>query len=65
MAEQKLTKSSTDKKLCGVCGGLAKHMGLDVTILRVLWAVFTLLSVGCGILLYLICALILPNDTNA
>ena len=58
---KKLFKSSTDKKLCGVCGGIAEYFELDPTIVRILWILFTLF-VGCGILAYLICALIMPKE---
>lgn len=57
----KLYKSSNDKKLCGVCGGLAECLGIDSTIVRLIWAVVSLLSVGTGVLIYLAAALIMPN----
>ena len=61
----KLTKSNTDKKIAGVCGGLAKQMNIDSTILRLLWAILTIFTVGIGgIVLYLICALIMPNENE-
>ena len=44
--EKKLYKSSTDKKLCGVCGGLAKYFGIDSTIVRLILA-FAVLFAGC------------------
>lgn len=55
----KLYKSRDDKKLCGVCGGLAEFLGIDSTILRLIWAVLIILG-GTGLLLYLIAALIIP-----
>ena len=59
--EKKLCKSSTDKKICGVCGGLAKYFGIDSTLVRLAFVLFCLLG-GSGILLYLICAIIMPNE---
>ena len=61
----KLTKSNTDKKIAGVCGGLAKQMNIDSTILRLIWAVITIFTacVG-GIILYLVFALIMPNENE-
>ena len=56
---KKLHKSQVDKKLCGVCGGLAEYLGMDATVMRILWVLFALLG-GCGLLAYLICALIMP-----
>lgn len=58
---KKLYKSSTDKKLCGVCGGIAEYFEFDPTIVRILWILFTLF-VGCGILAYIICALVMPKE---
>lgn len=60
--EKKLRKSSTDKKLFGVCGGLATYFGLSSTILRLIF-VCAVLFAGCGVLLYLILALVMPSDT--
>ncbi len=57
----KLTKSSTDKKLCGVCAGVANFFGIDPTIMRIIW-LCSVLFAGCGLLLYIICALVLPNE---
>ena len=60
--EKKLYKSASDKKLCGVCGGLAKYFAIDVTLVRLIWAFATLCSIGIGILAYIICALVIPDD---
>lgn len=59
--EKKLYRSRTDKKLCGVCGGLAKYLNIDVTIVRLVVVLLTL--AGCsGLLIYIICALIIPEE---
>ncbi len=57
---KKLYKSRTDKKLCGVCGGLAEYFEIDATIVRLIW-VFITLFVGAGLLAYIIAALIMSN----
>lgn len=59
MVDKKLFRSAANKKLCGVCGGLAEYLGMDATVMRILWVLFALLG-GCGLLAYLICALIMP-----
>ena len=59
--EKKLYRSRTDKKLCGVCGGLAKYIGMDATIIRLIW-VLAVLFAGCGALAYIICALVIPEE---
>ena len=58
--KKKLYKSNTDKKLCGVCGGIAEYFEVDSTIIRLIWVLFTLF-VGCGILAYIIAALVMPK----
>ena len=60
--EKKLYKSAKDKKVCGVCGGLAKYFAVDATLVRLIWAIVTLFTVGTGILAYIICALVIPDD---
>jgi len=62
MSEQKkLMRSKTDKKLFGVCGGMAKYFDLDPTILRIIWLVL-ILCAGTGLILYLVCALLMPEE---
>lgn len=64
MADKKLCKSETDKKLAGVCGGLAEYFGISSTLIRVAWIVFCLMG-GCGILAYIICMLVFPKAPTA
>ena len=64
---KKLTKSN-DKKICGVCGGLAEYFGIDPTIVRLGWLLLALCG-GTGILAYIIAAIVMPegqgtNDYN-
>lgn len=63
MTDKKLYKSKTDKKIAGVCGGLGEFLGLDSTIVRLIWAILALFA-GSGLLLYIICALILPEKPD-
>ena len=60
MNGKRLYLSNTDKKLAGVCGGIAEFFGIDPTIIRVLWIICSLLF-GSGILAYLICWLVIPR----
>ena len=57
----RIHKSAKDKKICGVCGGIAEWLGVDPTIVRLAWAVLAF-GWGTGILIYFICALILPEE---
>lgn len=60
--EKKLYRNVNDKKLSGVCAGLAKYFSIDVTLVRLIWAIVTLCTVGTGVLAYIICALIIPEE---
>ena len=57
---KKLYRSDRDKKLCGVCGGIAEYFGLDSTLVRLGWALITLAG-GAGVLAYIVCAIIIPE----
>jgi len=59
-----LTRSSTDKKIGGVAGGLARHLGVDPVLVRVGFAVSTLFS-GAGLLAYLVMLAFVPTDDAA
>lgn len=58
--EKKLYRSSHNKTLAGVCGGIAEYFNIDPTIIRVVWAILAACG-GSGILAYIICALIMPE----
>jgi phage shock protein C len=45
--------------IAGVCGGIAEYLGVDPTLIRVLWVLITLMA-GVGVLLYLILWVIMP-----
>ncbi|EAC5861380.1 TPA_asm: PspC domain-containing protein [Listeria innocua] len=59
---KKLYKSSSQKMIAGVCGGLAEYFGIEVTIVRLIWVAATLFF-GSGILLYILAAIIIPKAT--
>ena len=61
--EKKLYKSSTDKKILGVCGGIAEYFDIDSSIVRIVWLVLVLFA-GTGLLAYIICAIVLDNNPN-
>lgn len=65
MTNKKLYKSSTDKKLCGVCAGIANFFNIDPTIVRAVYAIAALFTTGFPFtLLYIILAFILPEDNG-
>ena len=57
----RLYRSCKDKILGGVCGGIAEYLGIDPTIVRILWIIGTL-AWGFGILLYIILWIIVPRN---
>jgi phage shock protein PspC (stress-responsive transcriptional regulator) len=59
---KKLYRSRTDRKLWGVCGGLAKYFNIDPTIIRVL-AVASLFVGSLGFWIYIIMALVVPVES--
>ncbi|MDR0931345.1 MAG: PspC domain-containing protein [Clostridiales bacterium] len=60
---KKLCQSSKDRKIFGVCGGIAEYLNVDSTVVRLV-VVALAIFFGSGILLYIIAALIMPTDTN-
>lgn len=63
MSNKKLYRSIADKKLCGVCGGLAEYFDIDPTLIRLLWVCASLFTAGFpGLLAYIICAIIVPQQ---
>lgn len=60
--EKKLYKSATDRKLDGVCAGLAVYFDVDVTLVRLGWALVTVFSAGTGLIAYVVAACILPRE---
>ena len=57
----RLHKSSTDKKLAGVCGGIAEYLKVDPSIIRLV-TILLMFGWGSGILAYIVCALVLPEE---
>lgn len=60
---KKLHKVEQGKMLCGVRTGIAAYFDIDPTLVRLGWVLFSLLG-GSGILAYIICALVIPNDPD-
>ncbi len=58
--EKRLYKSNTDKKIDGVCAGIAEYINIDPTVVRLLWVLATLF-VGAGVLAYIIAAIVMPS----
>ncbi|MBM3291989.1 PspC domain-containing protein [Candidatus Bathyarchaeota archaeon] len=58
---RKLYRSSHNRILAGVCGGLGEYFNVDPTLVRLIWVVFTLLY-GVGLLAYLVAWIVIPES---
>ena len=63
MNGKKLYRSDENKMLAGVCGGIAEYFGVDPTLIRLAWVVFSLPG-GSGLLAYILAAIIIPRDDS-
>ena len=62
--DKKLYKSYLNKKICGVCGGIAEYFDIDPTLVRLAWLLITLFSAGAGIVGYIAAAIIMPTKSS-
>lgn len=60
---KKLYRSKTEKKLAGVCGGVAEYFGWDVTIVRLVWAL-AVVCASVGFWAYIVFALVVPEKPD-
>jgi phage shock protein PspC (stress-responsive transcriptional regulator) len=58
-----LRRSSTDRILLGVCGGIGQRLGIDSNLVRLIWVAFSIGSIGLGVFVYVVVGLILPEET--
>jgi phage shock protein PspC (stress-responsive transcriptional regulator) len=62
---RRLTRSSTNRMLAGVCGGLAQYLNMDPTLLRLLFVLLTFFTGFIpGFIIYIVMALVVPLDVN-
>jgi phage shock protein C len=61
---KRLYRSGKEQMLGGVCGGLGEHFDIDPTIIRLVWVVVTLISLGIGIIVYLAAWVIIPASPD-
>ncbi len=59
--EKKLYRATEDKKIAGVCGGIAQYFKIDATLVRLLWAL-AIICGGFGLLAYIVCAFVIPEE---
>jgi len=61
---RRLVRRTDDRMIGGVCAGLADHLGLDVTLVRLLTVLVTVLGFGSVIIAYLVAWVIVPKDVD-
>ena len=61
MMKKRLYKDHTDKNLCGVCSGIAKYFNVDPTLVRLALVLICAVG-GSGILAYIVCAIVMPDE---
>lgn len=59
--KKRLYRSRADRRVAGVCGGIADYLAVDPTIVRIIWALFAIAG-GPGVVLYIILAAIIPEE---
>jgi phage shock protein PspC (stress-responsive transcriptional regulator) len=59
---QRLYRSRTDRILGGVCGGLSTYADIDPNIIRILWVALTIISVGIGVVAYIVAWILIPEE---
>lgn len=62
---KRLYRSRKDRVLGGVCGGIAEYLDVDPVVVRLIWAIVTLISMGLGLLAYLIAWVIIPEEPTS
>jgi phage shock protein C len=55
-------RSRNEKQIAGVCAGIARYFGLDVTLVRVLMVCVSFWPPGVGLILYIVCWIVVPQD---
>jgi phage shock protein C len=61
---KRLYRSKKERILGGVCAGLGEHLDVDPTVIRLIWAVITVLSLGTGIIIYILAWIIIPEQSQ-
>ena len=57
-----LSRPREDRKIAGVCAGIARYIGIDVTLVRILFLVFAVWPATAGLVVYIVCWIVMPQD---
>ena len=61
--QKKLYRSKSDRKIADVCSGVAEYLNIDVTVVRVIWALASVFAFA-GIIAYIVCAFVIPEKPD-
>jgi phage shock protein PspC (stress-responsive transcriptional regulator) len=62
VARRPLERARDGRKIAGVCMGFARHLDIDVTIIRLIWLVLAICSGGLGLIAYIVAWIIIPEE---
>lgn len=62
MEQKKLLRSVDNRMVCGVCGGIGNYFNVDPTLIRLVWVLAAFFGAGSGLLVYIIAAIIIPEE---
>src|SRR6266404_5050936 len=60
-AAERLERSMRDKKIAGVCAGVARYFGVDVTLVRLIWVVLVFVPPSIGLIAYIVAWIVMPK----
>lgn len=61
---KRLYRSRRDRKIAGICAGLAEYFGIDPTLMRVAWVILAFLSAGLALLPYIVLIFVIPDESE-
>ncbi|MDO5447011.1 MAG: PspC domain-containing protein [Prevotellaceae bacterium] len=64
MDNKRLVRTSHDKWLGGICGGIAQYFGWDSAVVRLIYVFLSLFTAFCGVLAYIILWILMPEDNS-
>jgi phage shock protein PspC (stress-responsive transcriptional regulator) len=59
---RRLTRSIYDKKIAGVCAGVAHYLDVDVTLVRLIWLVMIIFPIPMGLIAYIVAWIVIPKE---
>ena len=60
-----LRRSRTNRIIAGVCGGIGKYLDINANVIRLIWVIATVFTVGIGVLAYLFAWLVIPEEESS